>query len=26
VVLTNRGVPLGSLTERLLRVWTPAAS
>jgi CubicO group peptidase (beta-lactamase class C family) len=26
VVLTNRGVPLGSLTDRLLRSWTSAAA
>jgi CubicO group peptidase (beta-lactamase class C family) len=26
VVLTNRGVPLGPLTGRLLRVWTPAVA
>ena len=26
VILTNRGVPLGPLTDRLLRVWTPAAA
>lgn len=26
VVLTNRGVPLGPLAERLLRAWTPAAA
>jgi CubicO group peptidase (beta-lactamase class C family) len=26
VVLTNRGIPLGPLADRLLRVWTPAAA
>jgi CubicO group peptidase (beta-lactamase class C family) len=26
VVLTSRGVPLGPLTDRLLRVWTPSAA
>jgi CubicO group peptidase (beta-lactamase class C family) len=26
VVLTSRGVPLGPLTDRLLRVWTPPAA
>ena len=26
VILTSRGVPLGPLTDRLLRVWTPSAA
>ena len=26
VVLTNRGMPLGPLTDGLLRVWTPPAA